>query len=623
MQSAEVVLSAIRKCGSENEPLQRVYRQLFNRELYLLAYGRIYRNAGATTPGPDSETVDGMSLERIDKVIALIRHERYAWKPVRRVYIEKKSSTKKRPLGIPGWSDKLVQEVIRLILEAYYEPQFSNRSHGFRPNRGCGTALQEILYKWDGTKWFIEGDIKGCFDNIDHATLMSILAEKIQDNRFLRLISESLKAGYLEDWRWNPTLSGTPQGGIISPILANIYLDRLDKFVEDKLLPTYNQGENRRKNKPYKAINYQIARAGNGHNMEKLAQLQKLKQTTPCLDPYDPNFRRLRYIRYADDFLLGYAGPQSEAEKIKELLRDFLRDNLKLEMSEEKTKITHARSDAARFLGYEVHTMHDDRKRTNGRRAINGRIGLKVPYEVITEKCARYTQNGKPVHLPERLHCDVFDIIEQYQAEYRGFVEYYRRAHNLSTVGKLNWVMQVSLVKTLANKLRISQSQVYERFAQNIQSDEGPRRVLRHEVARDGKQPLIAQWGNISLKWNKRADIQEPTRFPWDERVQLIDRLLADTCELCGSQENVEVHHINHIKSLWKDGRKAPEPWKVWMASRRRKTIVVCRAHHKDIHFGRSTVVPFPKNTGEPDDQKWSSPVRRGLRLESSWKSVA
>ena len=164
MQSAEVVLSAIRKCGSKNEPLQRVYRQLFNRELYLLAYGRIYRNAGATTPGPDSETVDGMSLERIDEVINLVRHERYAWKPVRRVYIEKKHSTKKRPLGIPGWSDKLLQEVIRLILEAYYEPQFSNRSHGFRPNRGCGTALQEILFKWDGTKWFIEGDIKGCLD---------------------------------------------------------------------------------------------------------------------------------------------------------------------------------------------------------------------------------------------------------------------------------------------------------------------------------------------------------------------------------------------------------------------------------------------------------------------------
>jgi len=440
---------------------------------------------------------------------------------------------------------------------------------------------------------------------------MSILAEKIQDNRFLRLIAEALKAGYLEDWRWNPTLSGTPQGGIASPILANIYLDRLDKFVEDKLLPAYNRGENRRTDKTYKAISYQIARAKIGQKTEELAQLRKLKRITPCLDPYDPDFRRLRYIRYADDFILGYAGPRSEAEKIKEVLREFLRDNLKLEMSEEKTKITHAGYDAARFLGYEIFTLRDDQKLTNGRRAVNGRIGLKVPYEVITDKCAQYMQNGKPVHLAKRLNHDVFDIIEQYQAEYRGLVEYYRRAYNLRIVGRLKQVMEVSLVKTLANKLRISRSQVYDRFAQSLSTDEGPRKVLRHEVAREGKKPLITQWGNISLKWDKRANIREPARFPWDERVQLIDRLLADTCELCGSQENVEVHHINHMKTLWKDGRKAPEPWKVWMASRRRKTIVVCRAHHKDIHFGRP-VVSLLKNTGEPDDTKVSSPVRRG-----------
>jgi group II intron reverse transcriptase/maturase len=380
MQTADVVLSAIRKRGTDGKPLQRVYRQLFNRHLYLLAYGRIYRNAGATTPGPDAETVDGMSLQRIEKIMSLLKAERYAWKPVRRVYIEKKRSTKKRPLGIPGWSDKLVQEVIRLILEAFYEPQFSTRSHGFRPNRGCGTALEEILYKWDGTKWFIEGDIKGCFDNIDHSILMDILAEKIQDNRFLRLIAEALKAGYLEDWRWNPSLSGTPQGGIISPILANIYLDRLDRFVENTLLPAYNLGKIRRINKAYDHIVGRIKRRGktrSGYKPGELAQLHQLKRTIPSLDPYDPEFRRLRYVRYADDYLLGFAGPHSEAEKIKELLRDFLRDSLKLEMSEEKTKITHARSDAARFLGYDVQTLQDDQKVTNGRRAINGKPGLR------------------------------------------------------------------------------------------------------------------------------------------------------------------------------------------------------------------------------------------------------
>ena len=613
MQKADVVLSAIRKRGTEGKPLQRVYRQLFNRKLYLLAYGRIYRNAGATTPGPDSETVDGMSLERIEKIINLLRHERYDWKPVRRIYIEKKKSIKKRPLGIPGWSDKLVQEVIRLILEAYYEPQFSTRSHGFRPNRGCSTALKEIHHTWVGTKWFIEGDIKGCFDNIDFTTLMNILAEKVQDNRFLRLITGALKAGYLEDWKWNPSLSGTPQGGILSPTLANIYLDRLDKFVENTLLPAYNLGKRRRTNKAYNTLAHQIlTRRRSGQGTEELHQLYKLIRATPSIDPCDPDYRRLRYMRYADDFLLGFAGPHSEAEKIKELLRDFLRDNLKLEMSEEKTKITHARVKAARFLGYDVHTIHADEKVTKGRRATNGTPGLKVPHEVIREKCARYMKSGKPGHRAELLNSDVYDILEQYQAEYRGIVEYYRLAYNLSKMGRLKHVMEVSLTKTMAHKLKISVRQVYKRFSQSLPTDEGPRKVLRHIVARKGKPPLVAQWGNISLKWSQRATVKEPIHFPWNDHVQLIDRLLADTCELCGSRENVEVHHINHMKTLRMKGRVVPPRWIIWMAARRRKTLVVCRACHHDIHKGRSTVAPFPTNTGEPDDGKLSSPVRRG-----------
>jgi group II intron reverse transcriptase/maturase len=613
MQKADVVLSAIRKRGTEGKPLQRVYRQLFNRKLYLLAYGRIYRNAGATTPGPDSETVDGMSLERIEKIINLLRHERYDWKPVRRIYIEKKKSIKKRPLGIPGWSDKLVQEVIRLILEAYYEPQFSTRSHGFRPNRGCSTALKEIHHKWEGTKWFIEGDIKGCFDNIDHTILMNTLAEKVQDNRFLRLISESLKAGYLEDWKWNLSLSGTPQGGILSPTLANIYLDRLDKFVENTLLPAYNRGKRRRLNKAYNTLAQQIrTRRRGGHRTEELHQLYKLIRATPSIDPCDPDYRRLRYMRYADDFLLGFAGPHSEAERIKELLRDFLRDSLKLEMSEEKTKITHARTKAARFLGYDVHTIDADERVTKGRRATNGTPGLKVPHEVITEKCARYMKSGKPVHRAELLNSDVYDILEQYQAEYRGIVEYYRLAYNLSKMGRLKHVMEVSLTKTMAHKLKISVRQVYKRFSQSLPTDEGPRKVLRHIVARKGKPPLVAQWGNISLKRSQRATVKEPIHFPWNDHVQLIDRLLADTCELCGSRENVEVHHINHMKTLRMKGRVVPPRWIIWMAARRRKTTVVCRACHNDIHRGRPLVASFPNDTGEPDDAKVSSPVRRG-----------
>lgn len=251
MQSAEALLEIIHERGKRGLPLERLYRCLFNPELYLRAYGKIYRNNGALTPGTTAETVDGMSLVKIQAIIKALRDERYRWTPARRVYIKKKGSVKKRPLGLPSWSDKLVQEVIRSLLEAYYEPQFSNRSHGFRPRRGCHTALQEIQRGWAGTVWFVEGDISQCFDRLDHAIMHGILAEKIHDNRFLRLIDGLLQAGYLEEWNHFATLSGSPQGGIVSPILANIYLDRLDQFIETDLLPAYNRGGKRTTFAPY------------------------------------------------------------------------------------------------------------------------------------------------------------------------------------------------------------------------------------------------------------------------------------------------------------------------------------------------------------------------------------
>src|SRR3954465_15471036 len=191
MRDAETTLAIIRERGRRGLHLEDVYRRLYNPDLFLRAYGRIYRNAGAMTKGTTEETVDGMSVGKIRSIIGLLRDERYRWSPVRRTFIPKRNG-KLRPLGIPTWPDKLLQEVIRSILEAYYEPQFSPLSHGFRPERGCHTALREIYITWKGTIWFIEGDIKGCFDNIDHSILLSILREKIDDNRFLNLVKNLL-----------------------------------------------------------------------------------------------------------------------------------------------------------------------------------------------------------------------------------------------------------------------------------------------------------------------------------------------------------------------------------------------------------------------------------------------
>jgi len=456
MRNAETILGIIRERGSKGLELDDVYRQLYNPALHLAAYGKIYRNKGAMTPGVTPETVDGMSLEKIQAIIEAIKQERYRWNPARRIYIEKKNSTKKRPLGLPTWSDKVLQEVIRLILEAYYEPQFSDRSHGFRPRRGCHTALREIYYKWHGAIWFIEGDISAYFDSIDHTVLLAILRKKIRDNRFLRLIDNLLKAGYLEEWRYNQTLSGTPQGGVISPLLANIYLNELDQFIENTLTPAYTRGPRRQGNKAYNRLTARVSHLRKQGKRKEAKELSQQAKRMPSIDPQDPNYRRLRYIRYADDFLVGFTGPRSEAEEIKRKIGEFLQETLKLELSETKTLLTQASTESARFLGYDILISGKDASRgRGGNRTLNGQPTLLIPRKVIQEKCTPYTKAGKPIHRTERVHEEAFSIITQYEAEYRGLVNYYRMALNLRDMSRLKWVMETSLTKTLAHKLKI------------------------------------------------------------------------------------------------------------------------------------------------------------------------
>jgi group II intron reverse transcriptase/maturase len=329
MREAATMLGVLRERGRRGLPLERLYWLLFNPQLYLLAYGKLYSNKGAMTPGVDAETVDGMTLGKIGRIIDALRHERYRFRPARRVYIPKKNG-KRRPLGLPTWSDKLVGEVVRLLLEAYHEPQFSGRSHGYRPRRGCHTALREVATTWKGTAWFIEGDIAQCFDAFDHSITVKILAEKIHDNRFLRLIRNMLEAGYLEDWKFNATPSGVPQGGVVSPILSNIYLSKLDTFVETVLQPEYTRGVLRASNPEYLKTKAAIAQARRRGDRAEVRVLRRQSRGMPSKDPQDPGYRRLRYTRYADDVLLGLAGTKAEAKEIRQRLAQFLRDDLKL-----------------------------------------------------------------------------------------------------------------------------------------------------------------------------------------------------------------------------------------------------------------------------------------------------
>ena len=450
MQEAVVVLNVLRERGRKGLPFTQLYRQMFNKELYLLAYGNIYSNQGAMTPGASAETADGMSEDKIDQIIEAMRRERYRFCPARRIYIPKKNG-KLRPLGMPSWSDKLVggEKVVRLLLEVMYEPLFSNLSHGFRKGRGCHTALREINNTWSGTTWFIEGDISDCFGT----SIMNpsgILAEKIQDQRFLWLTRNMLKAGYLEDWEYHDTLSGCPQGGVVSPILSNIYLDKLDKFVEQELIPQYTRGALRAANPAYRQTDALLRRARRRGDRAQARHLMKQMRMLPSTDPMDPGYRRLRYVRYADDHLLGFTGPRAEAEQIKARLAQFLRETLGLELNDSKTLISHARTQPARFLGYDIIAQHSNTKITRNRRSVNGRIALRVPPDVVKAQCARYRQHGKPSRRTRLQNQDDYDIVRVHAAEYRGVVNYYLLAQDVWWLRTLRWNAETSMLKTLS-----------------------------------------------------------------------------------------------------------------------------------------------------------------------------
>ena len=457
MQKAEQILQAVQKMGEKRIPLTRVYRSLFSEDLFLTAYDKISRNQGALTVGTENDTADGMSHERIQRIIEKLHNERFKFHPARRIQIPKKSGGT-RPLGIPNFTDKLVQEVLRMVLEAYYEPRFRDCSHGFRPERGCHTALRNLHNKFKGAAWFIEGDIHGCFDNIDHDVLMSILARDIQDGRLLNLIRNGLEAGYLENWQYNNTYSGTPQGGILSPLLANIYLNELDAYIEDVLIPQYTRGTKRAENPEYRNFAYAIQCARKAGDENRVQKLELQRRKLPSQDVHDPNFRRLQYIRYADDFILSLIGTKTEAEEIKTAISTFLKEKLHLEMSESKTLITHSRTEHARFLGYDISVYHADdkispRKGTPSKtRSINGCIRLGVPYGKVDELIKRYMRSEKPIHEAGLLAFSDAQIVDVYQQRFRGVAEYYKYATDRNALRKLKYVMEVSLTKTLANK---------------------------------------------------------------------------------------------------------------------------------------------------------------------------
>lgn len=602
MRNPIIVLNSLSEHSEKKSyKFERLYRLLFNEDMFSIAYQRIYAKPGNMTSGSDGSTIDQMSVARIENLIGSLRNETYQPTPAKRTYIKKKNG-KMRPLGIPSFDDKLVQEAIRMILEAIFERQFENSSHGFRPNRSCHTALTQINKTFTATKWFIEGDIKGFFDNINHNTLIVILSERIADQRFLRLIRKFLNAGYMEDWIFHKTYSGTPQGGIVSPILANIYLDKLDKYMKD-YISRFDKGEGRKVNPEYTRITRTIKQLNQQIKNEKEGSLRlsgikqrknKIKErcTVPGGIEMDQGYRRAKYVRYADDFLIGVIGSKSDCEKIKEDLKAFLQEKLALELSDQKTLITHA-NDAAKFLGYEVsirdsNTLGKRNRLGHIHRTYNKKVVLKVSISTIRQKLFEYdvlkliTINGvekwKPKGRTILINNDDLEILDKYNSEIRGFYNYFSLANNSSAINNFKYIMEYSMYKTLGRKYRKGVGEIKNShrlnkdFAVKYMNKKGEQKVrlFYNEGFKRKKMDSNTFHDNM------------PTYIINTARTSLIDRLKAQQCEYCGSKGRLEMHHVRKLKDL-----KGKEPWEVRMIARKRKTLAVCQQCHRKIHAGK------------------------------------
>lgn len=590
MKPTAEILERINKNSNEHKEgvYTRLYRYLLREDIYYSAYQKLYSNKGASTKGIDNDTADGFGKEYVENLIEELRNNAYRPKPVRREYI-KKTNGKMRPLGIPSFRDKLLQEVIRRFLEAIYEPIFSDFSHGFRPNRSCHTALKQSLPYFKGARWFIEGDIKGCFDNIHHDKLIEILQRKIKDSKFINIIRSFLRAGYIEDFRYNQTYSGTPQGGILSPILANIYMNELDnKIMEIK--QKFDKPATRCINPEYDKIRgkryWLQVKLKNATEEEKPALISKINEYSKELlkIPYKSQTdKNIAFVRYADDFLIALRGNNEDCIKIKEQLTQFLKDELKLTLSDEKTLITHS-SERVRFLGYDISVRRNQQISTNSlghkKRQLNGTVELLVPLEKIEKfmfdkGIIRQTKAKKfhPIHRKGWMYLPDHEILERYNAEVRGILNYYRLAINYNKLNYFQYLMEYSCLATLAGKHNSSISKIIDKHKN------GKGWSIKYKT----KKGITREKKIVKLKDCKGFGDDNIVRhiYSVNTNATIRARLQAGVCELCGSRgkSNYEVHHVSSVKEL--EGNKL---WEKIMKMKNRKTLVVCEECHKSVH---------------------------------------
>lgn len=598
----DVLNSLSDKSKNPEYRFQRLYRNLYNPDFYLLAYKNIYANGGSMTPGVNGITIDGMSSQRIAKLIESLKDRSYQPNPARRTYIAKKNNpAKKRPLGIPSGDDKLVQEVIRMLLESIYEPNLSDASHGFRPQKSCHTALTKIQKTFTGAKWFVEGDIKACFDSFDHHVLIDIPRKRIDDEAFISLMWKSLKAGYMEQWQYHMTYSGTPQGSGMSPILANIYLNELDRYMGEykarfyKPTRTANPAHRNMASKIfyYKAKNDKVWDDLSVEEKKECArtlrQMRSEQRKLPTHPVQETSYKAIQYVRYADDFIVGVIGSHEDAKKLKQDLTVFLKEKLGLTLSTEKTKITNT-AENARFLGYDISVSRsqDIKRLKNGKsqRVYSGVVQLRMPLEKWTAKLLEYgairikkdesgKERWKTMPRGKLINRTDIEILSRYNSEIRGLYNYYAIAGNVSTLNHFSSRMKYSMLKTFGSKYRCKVRKIKERYVKNgeftvaYKTKSGMKEsVYYHDGFRKKTEPALGQVDMLDI-YKK-----------YDKPNSLAIRLHTNKCELCGTDcDGLEMHQVRRLKDL-----NGEQEWERIMLQRRRKTLAVCPSCHIEIH---------------------------------------
>ena len=547
-------------------------------DVLIASYTKIKSSPGNMTPGIDSETLDGINISWFENLKKNLRTNAFQFRPARRIDIPKPNGKGTRPLGIASPRDKIVQGAMLLILEAIFEPSFVTHSHGFRPNKGCHTALKEVKNTFSSVNWFIEGDISKCFDTFDHKLLVHLISNRINDKGFIDLLHKALKAGYMFQGQYYSPDLGTPQGSIVSPILCNILLHGLDQFVLN-LQKDFDVGTRRKTNPIWRklTLNGQINEV---HDKNIGSRLHN-----------DSSYKRLKYVRYADDFLIGIIGSRADCVSIRENIHDFLLNNLKLNLNLDKTKITHARNNSAHYLGTDIKITPLNKRplrivtRGNStyRMKTNTRPLLMAPIKKLVNKLTEkgFAKNGGiPTRSARFLHFETNQIVNHFKQIWSGLSVYYSFADNYGSLGRIHYILKYSCVLTLASKLKLKTAKkVFTKFGKDIN-------------IRDKDNNIIASFPDVSLAKPKKfyitkiEDINPMLRLEKLSTATFRSKsVLSSPCTICGSSENIEMHHVRKLRD---SSRAIKLDYMTSMMSRmNRKQIPICRPCHINYHRGK------------------------------------